>query len=173
MKTEYLVFLCLFLASLVVRTGYECLKRRGLVNPENKILFAVILTDMIVLWSSWFGMCPLDPHVLILPEFAKTIGLTMVLIGLAVSVGALVQLKGVENIDHLVTKGLFAVTRHPMYLGFVLWIVGWSLYNAASVSFFAGCLGIVNILFWRHLEEEKMSARYGEVYRQYQMKTLF
>jgi protein-S-isoprenylcysteine O-methyltransferase Ste14 len=173
MITQYTVFVCLFLASLVVRTGYELLKRGGLVNPENKILFAVILIDMVILWSSWFGMCPVDPHVLILPELVKTFGLTMVLIGLAVAVGALVQLKGVENIDHLVTTGLFAITRHPMYLGFVLWIIGWSVYNAATVSFFAGCLGIMNILFWRHLEEEKLSARYGGIYTQHQMNTRF
>ena len=167
------MFLCFFLASLMIRTGYELLKKAGKVNPESKILFAVILTDMIILWTSWFGMCPLDPLVIVLPEFVRIVGLALVLIGLALAIGALVQLGGVENIDHLVTAGLFALTRHPMYIGFILWIIGWSMYHAAGASLIAGCVGIVNILFWRHLEEEKLSANYGETYKQYQTKTSF
>jgi protein-S-isoprenylcysteine O-methyltransferase Ste14 len=143
------------------------------VNPESKILFAVILTDMIVLWISWFGMCPLDPLVVNVPNPIRIAGLILFLTGMVLAIGALVQLRGVENIDHLVTTGLFALTRHPMYLGFILWIIGWSLYHAAGASFIAGCVGIVNVLFWRHLEEDKLSANYGETYKQYQTKTRF
>jgi protein-S-isoprenylcysteine O-methyltransferase Ste14 len=60
-----------------------------------------------------------------------------------------------------------------MYLGFILWIIGWSVYHAAGGSLIAGCFGIVNVLFWRHLEEEKLAASYGDTYTQYQAKTWF
>ncbi len=38
----------------------------------------------------------------------------------------MIQLKGLENINHLVTTGLFSKIRHPMYDGFILWILGWA-----------------------------------------------
>lgn len=173
MKTHYIIFLSLFLAALIIRTGYELLKKAGSVDPENKILFTAILLDMITLWVSWFAMCPLDQLPLNLPEFVRSAGLVLFLAGLVLAVGALVQLRGVENIDHLVTGGLFAITRHPMYLGFIFWIVGWSIYHSAAASFLGGCVGIANILFWRHLEEEKLSATFGETYREYRTRTWF
>jgi hypothetical protein len=57
-----LTILCLF--ALLVRTGYEQLKLRGIVKPENRIAVAIIFAFMMVLWASWFGLCrrilPLD-----------------------------------------------------------------------------------------------------------------
>ena len=40
MNTDYLIFLCLYLSSLIVRTGYELLKKVGRVNPKSRIVFA-------------------------------------------------------------------------------------------------------------------------------------
>ncbi|HEY6951194.1 MAG TPA: isoprenylcysteine carboxylmethyltransferase family protein [Bacteroidota bacterium] len=173
MKTGYLIYLIVFLVCLCLRTGYELLKKAGKVNPESKVLFTIILTIMILLWVSWFGMCPVDSWQLSLPQAVTTSGLVLVLIGLVLALGALAQLRGVENIDHLVTTGLFSVVRHPMYFGFILWIVGWSVYHGAAVSALAGCAGIANILYWRQLEETKLSETYGEVYKQYKHTTVF
>jgi protein-S-isoprenylcysteine O-methyltransferase Ste14 len=93
--------------------------------------------------------------------------------GLVLAVGALVQLKGVENIDHLVTTRFFGRVRHPMYLGFTLWILGWAVFQGSLVGFAVGLVGIGNILLWRHLEEQHLETRYGEVYRAYRARTWF
>ena len=85
----------------------------------------------------------------------------------------LIQLRGVENIDHLVTTGFFAGVRHPMYLGFTLWILGWAVFWGAFVSLAVGLVGIGNILLWRHLEERHLEKRYGEAYRSYRARTWF
>jgi protein-S-isoprenylcysteine O-methyltransferase Ste14 len=79
----------------------------------------------------------------------------------------------VENVDHLVTTGLFAKIRHPMYAGFILWIVGWATTYGAFVSLAAGVLCIGNILYWRHLEEGALEACYGARYRDYRAGTWF
>jgi len=63
--------------------------------------------------------------------------------------------------------------RHPMYLGFMTWIVGWALAQGAIVSLAVGLAGIVNIFFWRHLEEQHLESCYGDVYRAYRAKTWF
>src|SRR4030042_449159 len=49
MNTDYLIFLGLYLFSLVIRTGYELLKKAHRVNPKNTMVFAVILVVMCVM----------------------------------------------------------------------------------------------------------------------------
>jgi protein-S-isoprenylcysteine O-methyltransferase Ste14 len=78
-----------------------------------------------------------------------------------------------ENINHLITSGLFKRIRHPMYTGFGLWILGWSIYHGAIASLAVGLIGIANILFWRRLEDARLEARYGDTYRRYRLETWF
>jgi protein-S-isoprenylcysteine O-methyltransferase Ste14 len=169
----FLGLVALYLAALAVRTRYELLKKAGRVDPRNQALFIVILLDMIVLWASWFTACSVDPVRLVLPALAQGTGLAVLVVGLVLAIGALIQLRGVENIDHLVTTGFFGALRHPMYLGFILWILGWSAFQGAIVGFAVGLVGIGNILLWRHLEEQHLEACYGEAYRAYKARTWF
>ena len=54
-----------------------------------------------------------------------------------------------------------------MYLGFILWIVGWSICHGAALSLIPGLLGIGSILYWRKLEDRDLESRYGDGYRHY------
>jgi protein-S-isoprenylcysteine O-methyltransferase Ste14 len=128
---------------------------------------------MCILWVSWFSLCPADPSRLRLPDAIRWIGLAVVIGGTALAVGALVQLKGVENINHLVTTGLFKRIRHPMYAGFISWIVGWSIYHDGFISLVIGLVGIASVLWWRHLEEKRLAIQFGSSYRQYRLTTWF
>ena len=171
MNTDYLVFLGLYLSSLIIRTGYELLKKAGRVNTKSRIVFTVIFTVMCLMWVSWFGLCPSDPFRFTFPGIIRWMALGAVIVGLGVAIGGVVQLRGLENIDHLVTTGLYSKLRHPIYTGFILWILGWAIYNGAVVSLVIGCVGIGNILYWRRLEEENLESWYGDVYRDYRQGT--
>ena len=173
MNLDYSIFLGLYLFTLLIRTSYELLKKAGRINPKNTMVFAVILVVMCLMWATWFGMCPLDPLRIALPEGARWVGLVVLIVGLGLSIGALIQLKGVENIEHLVSAGLFSRLRHPMYAGFILWIFGWAIYNGALLSLIVGFVGICNILYWRRLEEVELELRYGENFRSYRKETWF
>jgi len=173
MNADYGIFLTLYLTGIVIRASYELLKKAGRVNPEDRVLFTVVLLAMLALWISWFSMCPLDPWRITLADTFRWIGLGVLIVGWGLAIGALIQLRGVENIDHLVTTGFFSRLRHPMYTGFILWILGWATYHGAVVSLFFGLLGIGNILFWRRVEEEKLESRYGADYREYRKRTWF
>jgi hypothetical protein len=59
MNTDYLVFLGLYLGCLIIRTGYELLKKAGSVNLKSMIIFAVVFAAMCLLWASWFSLYPL------------------------------------------------------------------------------------------------------------------
>lgn len=173
MNNNYIFLVILFIAALAIRSGYEFLKEAGKVNPENKFVFAFIFTTMCALWVSWFCLCPLDSYKVNLPDLVRWSGFTFFVAGMILAIGALLQLRGLENIDHLVTAGLFTRLRHPMYTGFVFWIFGWSTFNGAIVSLAIGLVGIANILYWRRLEEARLLAQYGDKYRQYRLTTLF
>ncbi len=171
MKPGYLILLILYLTANAIRITYERLKKAGRVNPKSTALFIFILLAMCVLWISWFAMCPQDPVRLIIPDLIRWVGLGILIAGLVLAFGALFQLRGVENIDHLVTTGLFSRLRHPMYLGFILWIFGWAIYNGAALSLIAGLIGIGNIIYWRHLEEDHLAKIYGDEYLIYRENT--
>jgi protein-S-isoprenylcysteine O-methyltransferase Ste14 len=173
MDSNYVILVVLFVLCLLIRSCYELLKDAGKLNPDSKLIFGFIFTTMCAVWACWFALCPIDPFRVNLPEIIQRGGFGLFVIGMILAIGALIQLKGLENIDHLVTSGLFAKIRHPMYTGFVLWILGWSTYHNAMVSLLVGLLGIANILYWRRLEEARLLARYGDTYAQYRLTTWF
>jgi protein-S-isoprenylcysteine O-methyltransferase Ste14 len=173
MEIGYTILVAVFVLSLAIRCIYELLKERRKIDPENKFIFAVILTAMCAFWISWFSLCPRDPFPLNLPGPIRWVGLLLFITGMVLAVGALIQLRGVENIKHLVTTGLFSKIRHPMYAGFICWIVGWSIYHAAPFSLAIGALGIAGTLWWRHLEDERLAIQFGSEYLRYGKQTWF
>jgi protein-S-isoprenylcysteine O-methyltransferase Ste14 len=173
MEGAFVVFAILFLSSLAVRVIYELLKEARRIDPENKVVFAGIFSVMMILWVSWFSLPEVDPVPLGVPETVRWAGLAVFAIGTILAVGALVQLRGVENIDRLVTTGLFSRIRHPMYLGFICWFLGWSTVHDAGASFVLGLVGIGGVLWWRHLEEGRLEKQFGESYLQYRRTTWF
>ncbi len=173
MNRTYYFFLILFVVCVLARDTYELFKKAGRVDLENKTLFGLVFSAMIALWISWFTMCPMDPLRIDVPPWLRWIGLGAVVFGLIVTLVAMVQLRGVENINHLVTTGLFSFLRHPMYTGFLLWIVGWAVFHGAILSLMVGALAIASILYWRMLEERALVSQYGETYREYRTRTWF
>jgi len=173
MDLMYVSFALLFLLCLAIRSGYEHLKDAGRLNPENKLIFASIFAAMCALWASWFILCPLDPLQIEIPRVVRWSGFALFGAGMILAIGALIQLKGLENIDHLVTDGFFSKIRHPMYTGFILWILGWAIYHSAFASLLVGLVGIANIVHWRQLEESRLQIRYGDTYQNYSRTTWF
>jgi protein-S-isoprenylcysteine O-methyltransferase Ste14 len=171
MERTYLLTAAACLLGLAVRSGYEWLKSAGKVDTRNPAVFAVVFVGMCVMLASWPVMCPLDPRRLALPGAVQWIGLAAAGCALVLAVGGMVQLRGLENIDHLVSTGFYARIRHPMYTGFVLWIAGWVLRHGAVTSLAVGVVCVGNILYWRWLEERALEAQYGEAYQSYRART--
>jgi protein-S-isoprenylcysteine O-methyltransferase Ste14 len=163
----YLGLLALYLAGLAVRMVYEFLKKQGKVSPSSRPAFLIVFLGMCTMWGSWFSMCEMDPVRLGLPVAVRWFGFILFLTGMVLAVGALIQLRRLENTDHLVTTGLFALVRHPMYLGFLLWLAGWPLYHDAGLSLVPGLLGLGCVLYWRRIEEAALLEQFGSAYESY------
>jgi len=173
MDSTYLLVALLCLLGLAIRTRYELLKKAGRVDTKNRVVFAVVFAAMCVMLLSWPVMCPRDPWRVAVPGVARWTGLVMVVAALVLAFGGLLQLRGLEDIDHLVTTGLFSKLRHPMYTGFILWIAGWVVCHGAIASLVPAALCIGNILYWRRLEEDALESQFAEEYRRYRRGTWF
>jgi len=173
MTTQFVISLSLCLVGLAIRTTYDILKNRGKLDPRNKIVFAVVFAGMALMLISWFFMGMADPWRVDLPVGFKWVGILLIISGLVLAFGGLFQLRGLENIDHLVKDGVYARIRHPMYTGFILFVLGWVIYFGALASLIVAGIAIINILYWRHLEEIKLEADFGSEYQQYRKQTWF
>jgi protein-S-isoprenylcysteine O-methyltransferase Ste14 len=169
----------LFFAAVIVcvithitRLVYEILKHRNAVKA-NKLTFAIIFTNMMLLWISWFALCSLDIHKIQLPFAARFAGLTLAIIGMVAFLTGLWTIKTLESYEgDLITKGIYSKIRHPMYLGFICWLVGFPLFNGGQFSLILSIPFIINVLFWRYLEEKELVKRFPG-YNDYKKSTLF
>jgi protein-S-isoprenylcysteine O-methyltransferase Ste14 len=74
--------------------------------------------------------------------------------------------------DHLVTHGIFRFSRNPMYLGFVLVLVGaWILLGSATPGSGAFAFFLVANLYYIPFEEQMLSRKFGLQYAAYSLRT--
>ena len=78
-----------------------------------------------------------------------------------------------ESLVHttvLVDSGVYAVVRHPQYLGFILFVFALVLMSQHWLSVFSGVMG--SALFYKDvLREEQMSiVKFGDEYKRYMQK---
>ena len=171
MEPAHLIATALCVLGLAIRDIYELLKRRALVDTEDVRVFTAVFASMCVMWVSWFSVGWLDPAHVAIAQVIRWVGLGAVLAGAVLAVGGMWQLGGVENIDHLVTTGMFSRIRHPMYIGFILWILGWCAFTEAVTSLVLAPFLTASVVWWRHLEEAELEARYGDEYSEYRALT--
>jgi protein-S-isoprenylcysteine O-methyltransferase Ste14 len=165
-----LVMLCIL--THLIRSVYEILKFRKIIKPD-KLSFVIIFANMIILWVSWFSLCSFDMYRIELLNIASYLGLALLGIGLIVFLVALLTIKAVENYHgDLMTKGIYSKIRHPMYLGFILWLIGFPIYQGAIFSFILSFVFIANVLFWRYIEEKELEERFAN-YKEYKGTTFF
>ncbi len=165
-----LVVVCII--THIIRTVYEVLKHKKIIIP-GRLSFAIIFTNMVLLWTSWFLLCASDSSYFHLPPAAKYYGIAIVAVGLILFLTALSTIKSLETYNgNLITHGIYSLIRHPMYLGFILWLIGLPTVYGTIYSFALSLPFILNVLYWRHLEEHELLNRFSE-YREYRKKTIF
>ena len=80
-----------------------------------------------------------------------------------------VQGEGYEQ--RLVTTGIRARVRHPVYLGHLCELIGWSLGTGLVVIYVLTGLAILTGAIMIRAEDDELERRFGEPYRQYRKAT--
>ena len=81
------------------------------------------------------------------------------------------ELRPLEHQQELVTTGLHARMRHPIYVAHLLNLAGWSLGSGLMVSFALlaiSALGTFPLMIW--IEEQELEKRFGQRFRDYKAR---
>ena len=109
---------------------------------------------------------------------ADMAGWAIIAAGFGIQIGAAGQfvkartnLHAFRNPDLLVTDGLFALSRNPMYLGFVLTLTGAALMVNTLPAFIGPVLFFAIAHIWYIPREERIAEQlFGDAYRRYRAK---
>ncbi|NWF89441.1 MAG: isoprenylcysteine carboxylmethyltransferase family protein [Ignavibacteriaceae bacterium] len=166
----YLVLICTL--THIIRAEYEILKHKKIIQP-NKLSFIIVFTNMFLLWTTWFILCRVDKSTLHLPVIVNYLGIVLITAGVLLFLTALLTIKTLETYEgDLITKGIYSKIRHPMYLGFIFWLIGAPLFFGGLYSLILAVPFVVNVLFWRRLEEIELVNRFPK-YEEYSKRTYF
>ncbi len=165
-----LVVVCIL--THLARDVYEVLTDRRILRP-SRTSFLVMFSNMVLLWLSWCLLCVIDPIRLSLPDAVNYGGLALAGTGVVLCLVGLLTLRTLESYSNdLVTTGIYSRIRHPMYLAFILWLVGLPLAFGGLRSVLLSTFFVANVLWWRYDEEQELERRFAS-YKQYRRMTLF
>jgi len=178
---QYLAALTIVLMIAMVLTRAVLMKRQGIaaikfgeIDKTDFVIPPFALFYFYLIFANTFGLPAVSTEKLLHSAVVDWIGVGLCFAGLSFLVWSLISFGksfriGIDTNrpDKLVTDGIFAHSRNPIYVAFVLILIGqflifpnWIL----LVYVFAGFW-----LFHRQVlrEEDYLSRRYGEEYAQY------
>jgi len=148
------------------------MKRRHSSTTIAKTLEFAILLALPVISHYLF------PLMAVVPRPYNYLGLVVMVLGVVLSFQASAafrraltgfQLRGATS--SLVTTGPFAFSRNPMYLGFLLWLLGLAiLLGSLSPFLFPALFFIVANFIMIPMEERSLEHQFGEEYNDYRKK---
>ena len=115
-----------------------------------------------------------QPENLYLLSVQNIVGLALFVIGLTIALVAVVTLRRsytstlVIREDHqLITHGIYRFTRHPVYLGVIIAIIGVPVYDSSLYGLLTMSALIPIILNRIRIEERMLTEEFGDAYRRY------
>jgi protein-S-isoprenylcysteine O-methyltransferase Ste14 len=128
-----------------------------------------------------FAVSPWRHSAIYVTNFAFIPGVILVIVGLLLYRAAArnfthVQLSGLAEVEpgrhtqRLITTGIRARVRHPIYLGHLCELLGWTIafgtISLFAIALFAVATGAIMV----RLEDDELEARFGDIYRDYHQR---
>jgi len=155
-----------------IRTFYNYWDYRGHKLAKKKEVITIIYVLMAVLWFSWFQMNFIDPVKMSLPLWLRVLGLLFFIIGVAFFFLAHAVMGRLKDEGLFVKRGIYSRIRNPMYLGFIVWVVGFPVFMQSILTLASAVLWIAHFMVWKVLEEKDLERRISG-YREYRSRTWF
>jgi len=149
-------------------------------SPELKALELKVPPVVVVLITAaimWLIAWPLPG--LPLPELLRWAALIIgVIAGAGISLAGVISFKRASTTVNpmtpsassaLITSGIYRHTRNPMYLGFLIALIGWGIYLASMLALiFAWLYTLYMDRFQIEPEERALNEKFGEAFQLYQ-----
>jgi len=104
---------------------------------------------------------------------AQAVGYPLFGLGLALNLFSLLALKRgfggeIEPVTELITSGIYARERHPMYVSFTMTMLGMDVLFRSASSLLVTIFLFLPSMVWRaRLEEQALAQRFGEAWKDY------
>jgi len=172
MSKLFLTWFIICFVCYLYRTTFNILKYQNHKLAKNKLVFSSVFIIMFILWFSWAQMCFMDPVKMSFPLWFRYVGLILFILGVFLFIFSHIKLKGFEDKGFVVKKGIYSKIRNPMYLGFIIWIIGLPIFLQKLLSLLSSMIWITHIMIWKILEEKELERKYPD-YKEYKKKTWF
>ena len=139
----------------------------------NKNIHPPIIALMFIVLAYFLGR--LVPLPFVAPAILRNLGLLMTFIGFLLGMGAFLEFRNERTTvdphgssQHVVTSGIYRFTRNPIYLGFLLMVIGLPLnsgfyWGVVMAPFY---IFLMNRLVIEH-EEDYLEKKFGKTYASY------
>lgn len=142
---------------------------KNTITPPTILLISILIMVLLHLVS---------PIFIIIPPFWNLTGIILIIFGIIINLKAdqsfkkaNTTVKPYETPTTFITNGVFSITRNPMYLGFILILIGiWILLRSISPILVV----IIFILFvdrmYIKIEENNLEDKFGSTWLTYKKK---
>jgi protein-S-isoprenylcysteine O-methyltransferase Ste14 len=160
----------LCLASYCLRLVFHLVRYRGNREIVGIRLLIIVITLGYLGWGYWSAA---DPVKMSVPaRLALGGGIPLTAAGLALFVLSETKHRGAEE-EALITTGIYAKLRHPMYVALVLLHLGYPLIYRSFAALSSTFLWIAFMAVWVRFEEKRLERRFGAAYRAYRESSWF
>jgi len=160
----------LCLASYCLRLVYHVvrwLRDREIVGFRTSV---VLISLGYLGWGYWSAADPVK--LTITTAAAIGIGIPLTAAGLTLFVLSEWRHRGTEG-EVLITTGVYARIRHPMYIGLALLHAGYPLIYRSLAALASTALWIAFMAVWARFEDRRLERRFGRAYQAYRKSTWF
>ncbi|MCX6239268.1 MAG: isoprenylcysteine carboxylmethyltransferase family protein [Bacteroidia bacterium] len=177
-STIVLMISLLLIILIAAVVGRAIIKKQQIIGRPPIPVFFFLLAKTLVLVNLTFLLLKglnLNVYRLFVPlEFIDIVALAFLIIGTVILFLSTIKLNkdlvfglSSSKTHQLQTNGIYSISRHPFYLGFIFILFSSCLFNPhyLNVPAFIGAWIIHHFIMIK--EEQFLSSQYGEEYRQY------
>ena len=172
MYSSFLTWFTICFFCFALRTIFNFLRYRHHKIANTRLFVNIIYGVMFILWFSWFQMCFIDPVKMSLPLWGRLAGLLLFISGVSLFILAHLKMKGFTEQGFVEMRGIYSKIRNPMYLGFIIWVVGFPIFLEKKLSLLSSIIWISFFMIWKRLEEKELEIKFPE-YKEYKKLTWF
>jgi protein-S-isoprenylcysteine O-methyltransferase Ste14 len=104
------------------------------------------------------------------PLALKALGIALIILGATVRIWAFFGLRNTWRVDHLVTSGIYGRTRNPIYLSFMVAILGVAFLCDTWLGFAWAAASFATLHQLARAEESDLEKAFGDEYRRYRTR---